>query len=57
MNIREGVSCAASGTAGSSSGCAWLGWCRRLRVRHERLLVVYRAVLHPARAMLALDRF
>jgi transposase len=32
---------------------AWLGWCRRLLVRHERLLSVYTAFFHLACAMLA----
>ena len=34
--------------------CAWLGWCRRLLVRHERLLSVYAAFFHIACAMLTL---
>jgi len=33
---------------------AWLGWCRRLLVRHERLLSVYAAFFHLACAMLTL---
>ena len=33
---------------------AWLGWCRRLLVRHERLLSVYGAFFHLACAMLTL---
>jgi transposase len=33
---------------------AWLGWCRRLLVRHERLLTVYAAFFHLACAMLTL---
>jgi transposase len=33
---------------------AWLGWCRRLLVRHERLLSVYAALFHLACAMLTL---
>jgi len=33
---------------------AWLGWCRRLLVRHERLLTVYGAFFHLACAMLTL---
>lgn len=33
---------------------AWLGWCRRLLVRHERFLSVYAAFFHLACAMLTL---
>ena len=33
---------------------AWLGWCRRLLMRHERLLSVYAAFFHLACAMLTL---
>lgn len=33
---------------------AWLGWSRRLLVRHERLLSVYAAFFHLACAMLTL---
>jgi len=33
---------------------AWLGWCRRLRVRQERLSGVHTAILHLACAMLTL---
>ena len=33
---------------------AWLGWCRRLLVRHDRLLSVYAAFFHLACAMLTL---
>jgi transposase len=33
---------------------AWLGWCRRLLVRHERPLSVYAAFFHLACAMLTL---
>jgi transposase len=33
---------------------AWLGWCRRLLVRHERLLAIYAAFFHLACAMLTL---
>lgn len=33
---------------------AWLGWCRRLLIRHDRLLAVYTAFFHVACAMLTL---
>jgi transposase len=33
---------------------AWLGWCRRLLVGHERLLSVYAAFFHLACAILTL---
>jgi transposase len=35
---------------------AWLGWFRRLLIRHERLLTTYTAFFHVACAMIVLKR-